>query len=335
MTLKKILTTVTALLMSVCFAATPAPAAQPAADLGGNPGDSVVLKWKNGKRAVFMLEFDDSYPTQIKNVIPELTKREMVGTFYIVAGGGLLKNLKTAWEQAAANPYVVLANHTFTHKGVQNVEELETEVSQAQDAINAYYPGRKNPRLISFGQPGGVPWKVSKEEFKAVLAKHNLINRPHFYGPPFHHKSAAEMIAVVDLALKKGEMGHLDFHGVGGDWHVTPLDWFIALLDKLESERDRLWITDPISWHQYQTERKTAELKTLKSEATEIRLSLSSQADPALYDMPLSLVTRVPADWKACAITQGTVKTRAQAVDGQVRYDAVPGGGEIILQPAG
>ena len=40
-------------------------------------------------------------------------------------------------------------------------------------------------------------------------------------------------------AVANGEMGHNDMHGVGGDWLSTPLDWFTALLDKLEAEKEQ------------------------------------------------------------------------------------------------
>lgn len=309
----------------------PVPAKAPAKP-GTTPADTVIFKWKDGKQGVFMMSFDDSCPSHLKNVIPELTKRKMIGTFYIVTGGPVYQNQKGSWEKAAANPYVVLANHTYTHKGVQDAEDLDQEISKCNESIYACYPDRKNPRLIAFGAPGGVPWKVSKEELNAALAKYHLINRPSFYGPPFQLKTSAEMFAVVDLALKNENMSHLDFHGVGGDWHVTPMDSFTALLDKLDACRDRLWITDPVSWHQYETERKTAAVKTVQSTPREIRLQLSSQADPSFYDLPLSLATRVPAAWKACTITQATLKTKVAVADGQVNYEAIPGAGEIILQ---
>ena len=102
------------------------------------------------------------------------------------------------------------------------------------------------------------------------------------------------MIQVVERALAQGEMGHLDFHGVGGDWIVTPKDAFLALLDKLEACRDQLWITDPISWHQYLTERKSLRVEALSADGRQVRLRLSYDADPAFYDLPLTLATRVP-----------------------------------------
>src|SRR3954463_2780157 len=82
------------------------------------PADAHVLKWKDGKKAVFVLSFDDSAPSQLKNAIPELEKRKIPGTFYLVTGSGIWNNTHTKWEAAAQSPYVVVANHTLTHKGV-------------------------------------------------------------------------------------------------------------------------------------------------------------------------------------------------------------------------
>src|SRR3954467_7929180 len=90
--------------------------------------DTQVLKWKDGKKAVFILSFDDSCQSQLNNVVPELNKRKLTGTFYLVMGGGVHAGRKKDWEAAVKSPYIVDANHTFTHKGVKSVEELDGEL---------------------------------------------------------------------------------------------------------------------------------------------------------------------------------------------------------------
>src|SRR5438309_8972710 len=77
-----------------------APADAPA----GGPGATTVLKWKDGKKAVFLLMFDDSAPSAVKTVIPELKKRGMTGTFYVVPGGGPFMAAKKAWETELPGP---------------------------------------------------------------------------------------------------------------------------------------------------------------------------------------------------------------------------------------
>lgn len=308
-------------------------------DLAPGPelGATKILKWKDGRQAVFMLEFDDSCEGHIKNAIPELKRRGMVGTFYINPGNGPFKNKQAAWEKDVPAAGMEMGNHTFTHSHALSVEDFEKEITLCNDEINKCYPDRKTPRLISYGPPGGIPkekWLISKDEVNASITKLHLIERPSYFGPPIHQHSAAECVKVVDQALAKGDMGYLVFHGVGGDWLTTPMDWFTAILDELDKHRDQFWITDPISWHKYLTERRASEVKTISADAKEIRLQLSATTDPVLYDLSLTLATRVPPEWKSCSVTQGSVGSSVPSVNGVVRYSAIPGAAEIFLRAA-
>ena len=117
--------------------------------------DTQVVKWKDGKQAVFLLAFDDGCPSHLKNVIPELHKRKIPATFYPIANNGMVRD-QPAWAKEAKPPEVILGNHTFNHKGCTNVEQLNEELSKANDAINERVAPASTTRLISFGQPGGL-----------------------------------------------------------------------------------------------------------------------------------------------------------------------------------
>jgi peptidoglycan/xylan/chitin deacetylase (PgdA/CDA1 family) len=56
------------------------------------PGDTQILRWKDGKKAAFMLAFDDGCPSHLKHVIPELEKRKIPGTFYLNPAKSLFTN---------------------------------------------------------------------------------------------------------------------------------------------------------------------------------------------------------------------------------------------------
>jgi peptidoglycan/xylan/chitin deacetylase (PgdA/CDA1 family) len=308
---------------------------------GGNPSQTAqsrteILKWKDGKRAVFMLEFDDSCESHVKIVIPELKKRGLAGTFYINPGNGPFKHQIHAWEKEIPGMGMEYANHTFTHVGALSVAEWDRELAKCNEEIDKCFADRKRPRLISYGTPGVKKenWRISQAEIRQAVAKYHLIERPPFFGPVIHvPATAAAMSKVVDQAIARGEMGHLDFHGVGGDWIVTPKEAFVALLDKLDSCRDQLWITDPISWHKYVTERAGAEIKLLQYDERRIRILLSCKADPVFYDLPLTLSTGVPPQWKTCVVRQGKSETKAAVSQGAVRYAAMPGSEEITITP--
>jgi peptidoglycan/xylan/chitin deacetylase (PgdA/CDA1 family) len=299
-----------------------------------DPNVARIARWKDDKKAAFMLEFDDSAPTHVKNVVPELKKRGMVGTFYVNPGKPYFD--KQAWEKDIPAAGMEYGNHTMTHVGAQDANQLEDEIVKCDEAIAKCFPDRKTPRLISFGRPGVKPgaWKITPEELKQVLAKYNLIERPPFYGGGIHLKTAEDMVRHVDRALDKGTVEHIDFHGVGGDWLSVPMEDFIKLLDKLEKERERLWIADPISVHKYQTERDSAELKVLEAGDKQVRLSMTCKADPKLHDAPLTLIVKVPAGWDKCEVAQGKQKAAVTAADGVVRFPALPGSDEIVIRPA-
>lgn len=299
----------------------------------GKLGETAVLKWKDGKKAVFFLAFDDSCDSHLKTAIPLLNQYGMVGTFYVNQGKPQYRKALAVWEKALpTNPAMVYGNHTFTHVGATNAAQLDVELSRSAEAIQACYPARKQPFLVSFGRPGGVPWKVSDNEKIAALATYHLIERPAFFSYPFHVKTTDEVVGLVDKAIAKGDMGHLDFHGVGGDWLVTPTDMFTALLNKLAACSNQVWVTDHITYHKYLTERDSAQAKVLQVDKEQIRIQLSSLAAQELYDTALTLETCVPPEWKACQVEQGTVQSAHTVVNGVVRYGGVPNAGVITLR---
>lgn len=297
-------------------------------------GDTRIAHWQDDKTAAFMLMFDDSVPTDVKNVVPELTKRGMVGTFYINPGAGHYAGFKKAWEQDIPAAGMELANHTLTHKGVKSVEEAEHEVGACNDAIHASTATKPWPRLISFGQPGGVPWTITPAETKDLLAKNHLVLRPDFSGrgAMIAFKTSAEMLAHVDQAIASKSAECIIFHGVGGDWIITPMEVFTGLLDGLATRSDKLWLTTAIPAHQYATERDAATVET-KATSKAITVTLSCSADAAFYDEPLTLVTVVPAAWKSVTVTQSGKSVVATPANGSVSYHALPGKDPITLTP--
>lgn len=317
----------------------PAPSAAPgnhhpdAFVLPAAPGATRVLKWKDGKRAAFMVEFDDGAPTHLDLAIPELKKRGIPGTFYINPGNDTYLSRQADWDREASSPGIELANHTFRHLGAPSVEGFDREIADANAVIDRLYPDRPADRLRDWARPG-VPreqWKISEAEIQAVLAKYRMIERPRFYGPPFSIKTTEEMFAWVDGALAAGEMRHLAFHGVGGDWHSAPLDYFLALLDKLDAHRDELWLADPLSFHKYDTERRTARVDVLAVTDASIRLSLRTESDPRYYDQPLTLAAVVSPAWTRVTVTQAGASRTHAVKNGEVQFEALPDCGEITL----
>jgi peptidoglycan/xylan/chitin deacetylase (PgdA/CDA1 family) len=300
-------------------------------------GDTRVAKWKDDTSAAFLLMFDDSWPSHWQVAAPELVKRKLTATFYICPEKDEYKKFAKEWEETLWKQGMVYGNHTMTHKGVKDPENADWEIGECARVIRKIIAADKD-RLVSFAQPGVGPkdWNISKKELEEVLKRHHLINRPTFdgHGAFYHLKTAEEMLALADTAIKAGGMEYLVIHGVERikpDWGYQdfwPLkqEIFVAILDGLKERQDKgkLWITDHISMHQYETERTSAEVRLLKVEGRGIQLELKCKADPRQYDLPLTLVTRVPADWKRAKVTQGKKVKEIEIENGEIRFDALP-----------
>ena len=307
-------------------------------------GATRIAKWKGDRAAAFLLMFDDSWPSHFQVAAPALAERGMTGTFYINPGKGEYRAFSNQWEQAVWRQGMVYGNHTYAHASVTNAAQAEAVIAACNAEILRMVPGR-TPRLISYGQPGVKEWRVKPEEMKPILARHNLIDRPPFngHGAVYHWQTAPQMLAVADRAIMSQGLEYLIFHGVERttpnwsyqDFWALKQGVFFPLLDALKERRDqgKLWITDHITAHKYETERASAKVIAQSLTPREIRLTLTCDVDPALYDEPLTLVTRVPDSWKTCVMQQSGTNATLTVSQGAVRYDALPNGQPVTLKP--
>lgn len=324
-------------------ATAPAPAAAPPVVSKLLVGSTRVARWQDDRKAAFLLMFDDSVPSHWQVAAPELVKRGLVATFYLNPGKAEFQRFKDRRETELWKQGMVYGNHTMTHRGVKDFKDADWEIGECASLIRAMAPG--HPRLLSYAQPG-VPkgaWNITDEQLNRLLDKYHLVSRPDARGhmAVYHLKSAAEMLALADRAIEKGGMEYLIIHGVERikpDWGYQDF-WalkqavLLPVLDGLKQRRDRgeLWVTDHVSQHRYEKERQGASLRTLEATDERVRLDLTSTADPRFYDLPLTLVTRVPDSWRQATVKQGGRSVSVKVRAGEVRFQAVPNGGPITL----
>ena len=284
-----------------------------------------ICPFYEGKDAVFLLAFDDACVSQLANAIPVLTKYRVAGTFYLITESGQFKWKRDEWAKQADNEYVFFGNHTSTHKGVNSPDELDAQLDDANKVLKELTPNKPWPRVISFAVPGGVPWKLSKEELKAKLSARNLVERPDFQTPPWFCKTVADAEKYIDKCLAEGKMGHIDFHGIGGDWLSNPTEYLEGVAKKLDSVRDRMWLTGASEWNKYTAEAAEAQVKVESKTATSMKLSVSiGKLDPKIWDHPLTL--ELETKWPSAKVTVGKDKPFVvKAKDGRVRFSVKPG----------
>ena len=107
---------------------------------------SKVLPWNNHPAAV-SLTFDDSRPVHLEIVIPELNKRHLHATFFLIVS-------KTTrlddWRKAQAQGYEI-GNHTVCHEHATDLTK-EAEELQVEDAKN-FLDSNFKSNILTFAYP--------------------------------------------------------------------------------------------------------------------------------------------------------------------------------------
>jgi hypothetical protein len=309
------------------------------------PGETRVAKWKDDKKGVFLVMFDVGWPSQVLVGVPALQERGLIGTFYVIPEKGEFTMYIDNWQTDALGSGQVFGNQTMTGKGVHDAVEAEYEIGGGAAAIRGMTNAPEH-KLLSFVRPGVTPgnWELAWPEFQELLKKFNLIERPNSkgHGAVYELKDVGAMLSLADKASAAGGMEFVVIQGIerpGNEYqdsNALPQETLFALLDGLKERRDRgeLWITDHISYLQYEKERATAAATPVFVKPEGMRLELKSEADPKQYDLPLTLVTTVPPDWKGADVLTGGKVTKVPARNGEIMFDAAPNSGFIDIRPA-
>jgi peptidoglycan/xylan/chitin deacetylase (PgdA/CDA1 family) len=119
---------------------------------------------------------------------------------------------------------------------------------------------------------------------------------------PLHNTPLSLMESWVDTAaVNKDTWLVLVFHGIDSlGWEWTPIPKLSDYFNYIKQHEDKLWIATFGDATKYMREREHATIKT-----SDLTIELTHSLDPAFYDLPLTLKTYIPANWKTAVVTQG------------------------------
>lgn len=296
-------------------------------------GETVVAKWKDNKKGAFTLRFDDSMWSHRDHTIPNLIKRGLVGSFFINPATERYGYGINTWESLVSRAGIELCPHTMNHIGAADLAEADYEIGEAFRIVWNLNPQDKS-KLYPFQRGGGTTWPSGYVD--AVLNKYpaaDYQNDAIRYGG---EDNRDELINFARKAMKDNAWHIILTHGTGPnlEWLGFEVSNFEALLDYLASIKEELWIGTAGDIYKYVTESKTAEVHPMVNNENMIRLDLTSDTAPELYDYPLTLITEVPASWEYCHMSQGELQGIYPVSAGKVMYGAIPNRENIILKPS-
>jgi peptidoglycan/xylan/chitin deacetylase (PgdA/CDA1 family) len=214
-----------------------------------------VLPWNDHSAAV-SLTFDDARPVQLDVAVPELNKRDLHATFFVIVSK--LTRLDD-WKRVQTEGHEI-GNHSVSHEHPARLT-AEGEESQVEDA-KRFLDSNFKSNVIIFAypyaelSPGLIFW-VKKYDF-AARAWHGNSESPYITSddePDWYNLPSQPVYTNYDAGVYKGWIDKviamqawtiLQMHGIGDPstgFEPIPTDTFLALLDYLKAQESRgLWV---------------------------------------------------------------------------------------------
>ena len=154
---------------------------------------------------------------------------------------------------------------------------------------------------------------------------------------PLQKTTLAMMKSWVDTLLVRDNVWLcLTFHGVDGiGWEAKPHEELAEYFKYMKAHEDSLWIATFGDVTKYMRERMNAKINT-KEKDKKIVLTLDCSLDKSMYDIPLTLITYVPPEWKEVNVKQGEksakVNIQKDKKGAYVLYQARVSGGEVVVE---
>ena len=267
-----------------------------------------IANWPQGRVAALSIRFDDSHPTHLSKAVPILREYGFKGTFMVNPGPkepGSRQNYSfetqhAEWEALMKQGDMELANHSAHHRGAKGDEDMDREIGTATEAIWKLTPGRSKLMALNLG--GGTRWETTRtlrhylDKYHQFDASSGSLGMDDSYGGRVDAFRKA-----LETHISRGLWCRIHYHYIGEGLSSSE-EHFRAALDIARQHQDELWIAGMADIYKYQTERNTARLTLVKSDANSLVFNLDNGTDGSLYDQPLTIEITPPAGWNAAKI---------------------------------
>ncbi|MCK5401518.1 MAG: polysaccharide deacetylase family protein [Flavobacteriaceae bacterium] len=299
---------------------------------------------------------------------------ELIDKVYLKLRSGDLKNTDdvifhnnpvdtTSWNDLKA--YTAegheIASHTVTHPRLAVLDEvnllyeLEQSKSDIQKFLGEKYTfsaecpyGTENERVMEYAHKiypalrNRMPESYLDELNRASKRQPGKSEKEYvqWQRGPLTNVSMEIMKSWVDTCIKYNNIWLvLVFHGIDGiGWEPKTGDELEEYFSYINKKGTHLWIATFADVTKYIRERKNAIISSMVQDNT-IVVNISSDLDPEIYDVPVTLKTYVPKAWKSILLNQKfkqenelKLKIQKDELGSYVLYSALPNEGELILK---
>ena len=223
------------------------------------------IEWPEHKQAVIVLTYDDALQSQLDVAIPQLKRAGFKATFFLTAD--LNYNTIPCWRALSQEGFE-LGNHTIFHPCLPSEDNpvssatytaygMIREIDYMNDFLFAVDGKMRRPFAYPCAETlaGGKDYVDTLRKYglssyarvggdtTAVITdfKHLDLLRVPSYGLD-GGETGAQLIAFVKAVQRKGGMGVIMFHGIGGDYITVSAEAHQELLDYLKKNETVIWV---------------------------------------------------------------------------------------------
>lgn len=315
----------------------------------------------DNKKAIYTFTSDDGFTNAATFFNNEFKRLNLRGSLALVAnwinGAQTPASTYDFWNKLLADGRFDIINHSKTHVKFSSItntqigqDSLRNEIIGNQTVFRTKFPTQDiitiaNPSVVNT-DAADVLIKQSHYAARNGTSGYNSLNpteaewfKLKMLANYFSSKSRAaystEINKYIDNIITNKQWLILLTHGIGTGANAMPDSAFTRHFEYVASKRADLWIAPLGEATKYIRERQNANIITVDSTTSRIAISLTHTLDAAIFDYPLTLKTKLPADWTSVTVTQGTQTSTINTVEENnnryVYYNAVPNGPVISL----
>jgi peptidoglycan/xylan/chitin deacetylase (PgdA/CDA1 family) len=214
--------------------------------------------WPNGAEAAVSMTYDDALASQLDNAMPVLDRLGLKMTFFLVTNSLESATLRARYTAALAVGHE-LASHSVSHPCSDKTPNytLDTIVSAELDPSIATLKSMGATSPFTYAYPCGTTTVGSNQSYipqvnaRFIAARGvwgivadpktvDLGNTPGIF-PSDTDTNGAQAIADITKARTQGGWVVFGFHGVGGDYLITPQTTHDAIAQYLADNKVKVW----------------------------------------------------------------------------------------------
>jgi oligosaccharide reducing-end xylanase len=299
------------------------------------PAPYELATWRGFRACAVSYTFDDNSPKQFSVAQPMFDAKGLPATFFCIVGN-LSPSQWATIESAAAKGHEI-GSHTLTHPSLPTLtdDRVVAELSESKNLIESH-TGKK---CVSHAYPYcSVPKRTITSQYYPFARSCNeaLVpgTPPDFLSVGAISSHLTQMNTAADNAASSGSWLVWLIHGIDNDAYACcpiPSSLLQSNLNHVAADPNKWWVETFGNVCRYIQERNASVLTVVSNGTSNLTLRLTHNLDNTVFNYPVTLRRPMPNGWPAAAITQNGAFVPSQVVNGNLMFEVVPNGGDIVL----